>query len=240
MKEVFSIENLVCLFFLGGTFCLYYYGCIFIDKPEKLGFSLIHYGKYIGIYFIFIICNVLLLGALIYKKFKHDIVYYLVIGELILLPLFHMGLYNDFVMRVSIPALFMFMCMLSCYTIEEFPKVWSLIKRKEVKKNLVYVMSFLVFAGLMINGVSYDMQRIEDSIFEVDFTALGEMKTYGTMEFFANRHFAELPEGELEEAIQNQPGWEADVMLDVDLVYNYFSYDIDENLFCKYIARQLK
>ena len=99
-------------------------------------------------------------------------------------------------------------------------------------------MMYIVMIGLLINGTTYEMQRIEEGLFEEDYTTVSELRTYGTLEWFANRKYAEMSLDEFEKSIKSNPDWSADVTLNVDLVYNYFTYDIENNFFYKHIARE--
>ncbi len=236
-KEIFTVENIVSLLSLGSIFILYYYGNIFSTKPDQLSFHIIEYGQYFPVYFIFIICCVLLAAMCMFPSYKKDIMFYLTVVELVILPLFRMGLYNDLVMRASIPALFIFMC----FVIQNMVTQYASVKDMIIKKKKIILSEFIfyiILTGLLINGTSYEMQRIEESLIEEDFSTVSELKTYGTLEWFANRKYSELSKEEFEEKIKSNPTWEADVSLDIDLVYNYFSYDIYKNIFHNYIARR--
>lgn len=62
-----------------------------------------------GRYCFFILFEVGLYFILIYKYHKKDILYYIILIELLLCPMFRVGYALDFCMRVSVPALFVLM-----------------------------------------------------------------------------------------------------------------------------------
>ena len=65
--------------------------------------------KYIGIYISFIFTEVLVYIVIIHNKYKKDLIYKIVLLELLLFPLYCLTPANDFCMRGSIPALFLLM-----------------------------------------------------------------------------------------------------------------------------------
>ncbi|MGN0325423.1 MAG: hypothetical protein ACI4DW_03860 [Lachnospiraceae bacterium] len=68
-----------------------------------------YFASIFGRYCLFILLEVGLYFILLYKYHKKDILYYIILIELLLCPLFRVGHALDFCMRVSVPALFVLM-----------------------------------------------------------------------------------------------------------------------------------
>lgn len=213
LKKVFSISNLLSLLSLGGVLGLYLYGNIISEKPDDISFRLINYDGYFAKYFIFCIIMVLAYAECILIRNLKNVLYYLVIAILVILPLFTMGKSNDLVMRCSIPALFLLMFFIVSFLHEYAKEEWQRIQNGNGAK---YSISIFVLVILLFIGSIHPMQELFDSIITDNFMTLGEEKNFGTMEVFANRS---LDAGE-------------------DVKFNYYSYDIDTNLFYNYVARK--
>jgi len=216
IKKIFSKQNLLALLGEGIVLIIYFYGNIFSKKPKEIGFMNMPYGDYKGIYFIFIIVNILLyVGCILWNNKKNEILYLAVIS-LVIIPLFRMGKWNDFGMRCSIPGLFILM-----YYIVVFLNTY--LTKDFIKKNKLYFLkqtSVIMVCLLLLIGGYYPWLEFKDSIMSENIFTLGKEITFGTMETCANRS--------LEDKAKNN----------FDLIYNYYSYDIESNLFYKYIARK--
>ena len=231
LKEVFSLENLLCLFSLGTVLVLYLYGNVFQAKPDSLEFRFMRYGNLIGIYFIFVIFNVLLYAGFIFKNNRKNHIYYIATAELILLPLFRMGYFNDLNIRSSVPALFIVMCLLTEFITDRFEIV-------RTRKALLTTVLYITLIALVYNGASYQFQRLGKRIVEEKYTDDADLYTYGTMEYFADRSYDNMTDEERKATLlEKHPDYDMSQDFTVDLVYNYYSYDIEENLFYRYLAR---
>lgn len=213
LKKIFSIPNLLSLFFLGSVLVLYFYGNVVSEKPDNISFHFVNYSGYFGKYLIFCIIMVLAYAECILTKNIKNILYYLVIAILVILPLFKMGIANDLVMRCSIPALFLLMLFIISYLQEYAKEEWHRIQNENDAK---YSISTFVLVILLFIGSIHPMQELFDSIITDNFMTLGEEMSFGTMENFANRS---MDAGD-------------------DVKFNYFSYDIDTNLFYNYVGRK--
>lgn len=212
-KKIFSLENIITLLTLGSVLILYFYGNILCDKPDTISFRIMEYGDYWGFYFIFVIIMVLLYSLCIWIDNKKNELFYFAVISLLLLPLFKMGMWNDFMMRASIPALFILM-----YLIVKFLNNYI---RIDVFKNtnipiVKKILPFLVCIILIIGG-SYPFSDLNDSIEEANQNLPVKETNFGTMEIFANRNRKDIPP---------------------DVQYNYYSYDIENNLFYKIVSRK--
>lgn len=88
----------------------YILGNVLQEKTKEVGFSYVNYGRNATVYFCFA-AAFLAYSVVIYKKCKDSVLFYLVNISLLALPFFRMGLYNDFTMSVSIPAVFLLLAM---------------------------------------------------------------------------------------------------------------------------------
>lgn len=107
VKEVFSPSNVaVAVSFLIPL--VYLMGNLLGEKVPEAGFSHIDYGKNTVVYFCFV-AAFLLYSAVIFEKYKKDLLFYLVNISLLIFPFFRMGVFNDLTMSASIPAVFLLM-----------------------------------------------------------------------------------------------------------------------------------
>lgn len=119
-----------------------------------------------------------------------------------------MGLYNDFTMRASIPSLFIIM--ICCL---------DKINRMTIR-NIFKINNILLILVLLIGFYqSFLIDFYRHSVKDEDFSVLGEENYYPTMEWFSNRSIK-------------------DDGANSDLKYNYYSYDLDNYIFYKYITRR--
>ncbi len=244
VKEVFSKENILSVFFVGVPLILYYYGNVFSPKPERVSFRFLHYGEHFDIFLIFIFCNIVIYSICIWGENKKNPLYYISVVYLLVLPLFSMGYYNDLVMRTSIPALFVLMVLVCKYIAGHVQQFWKSLK--EIKKGkprireLTFIISFVILIGVFVNAIQYQLIMFDSRIFNEDYTSVAEEKTYGTLEYFANRELAVLNEQGQRELLEITFSDISNISfpIDEDLVFNYFSYDIDNNFFCNRLAKR--
>lgn len=210
IKHIFSIPNVFISSTLGTVLILYFYGNITGKKPDSLLFSPINYSngnewKYV----IFVFTMVLIYGIFLFVHNRKNPLFYITLAELVILPLFKMGLYNDLVMRCSIPGLFILFIMVVDYfnkvTVTGFHKM-----------NALYKLCTICLTVTVLIGFIYPFKEFTDSIIEDDLLKLGDKAEVLSLEAYANRYTSGIPD---------------------DYKYNYYSYDLDENAFYKYIAR---
>ncbi len=137
LKNVFSLTNILLLP-LAAVVLVYLFGNVFSEKPKEVGFSFLNMFKHFDFYVCFTISEFLLYALFLYQSHRRDALYVLVILELLLIPFFSLGLYNDLCSRGSIPARFLLM-------------IWCL---EEIYKGENKVFSWgiaLVFAFGLIN-----------------------------------------------------------------------------------------
>ena len=195
IKEIFSLSNICMMCLLGTILIAYFYGNIFLDKPGSVGLSFINYGSNAIIYFMFIL-TFIPYSIILFKENRRNPFYIISSVMLVLLPFVSMGLYNDFVMRVSIIPLFIYMIL--CI---------KMLYNNDVNKTKKIIL--IIF---LIIGSYSSMCEINDCF------KLNTNKTINaTLENNASREKSNITD---------------------DLKYNYYSYDIKENFFYKYLARE--
>lgn len=206
LREVFSAENILCSISLGMVLFLYFAGNVFSEKPDDIGLQLMTYGSYWPLYACFIFFTFGCYALLLFPTWKHDPLYWICVVALMLIPLFRMGAYNDFVMRTSIPFLFVLMTMTCKVLVGTAARPAGTIVRVALACCLVMA-SFMPLRELAMN------QR-NDHLMDLSESADG----FHSIGYSANRMRLDKP---------------------VDLRYNYLTYDLDDHLFTRYIARDL-
>lgn len=211
LRKVFSLENMLTIFTLGSILILYFYGNILGEKPNDISFKYISYGSYWEIYFIFVIIMVLLYSLCIWIDNKKNELFYLAVISLLVLPLFKMGMWNDLVMRCSIPSLFILM-----YLIVKFLNNYMCISIFKNTNTSVAVKALpILVCILLLIGSYFPRLELKYSIESSQNTSVEET-SFGSMEQFANRNLQDAPD---------------------DVKYNYYSYNIEDNLFYKIFSR---
>ncbi len=105
--DIISVQNIVVAM-IGCVFLSYFWGNIISDKPDYTKLSLIlKPSYYIKAYLPFVLFMFGFYVLLVWQDFKSDSMFLAVVVILLLIPCFKMGYYNDFVMCVSLPALFL-------------------------------------------------------------------------------------------------------------------------------------
>lgn len=207
IKKIFSSSNLVNGCTLGIVLMLYFYGNVFGDKPENIGLSFVAYDRETIVYYLlFVVFMVGIYAVCIYRENRRNPLYIGAVITLVCLPLFKMGVYNDLVMRSSIPALFvLFVCCL------DFLDKW------QEKCHATRYWSVYILCTMLLIGSIHPIQEFADSVQTDDIWHMGGRTEMTTLETYANRSNPDFPD---------------------DIKYNYYSYDVENNFFCKYIARK--
>ena len=211
-RKVFSIENMITLFTLGSILILYFYGNILSEKPKSVSFQSMPYENHKEIYFVFVIIMVLLYSLCIWIDNKRNALFYLAVLSLLGLPLFKMGMWNDLVMRCSIPSLFILM-----YLILKFlNKYMCLNIFKDTNTSVIIKVLPILACVILLIGSYYPLLELKSSMETKVCCAKVEETNFGSMEQFANRNLHNIPD---------------------DVKYNYYSYNIENNLFYKIVSR---
>ena len=211
IRKVLSIENILIMFTLGVVLGLYFYGNVFSEKPDSVGLSMIQYNSDIIVYFVFVFVNILVYAVILWKDNGSDPVFFFSIVMLIILPLFRMGVYNDLVMRSSIPGLFVLMIL-----ILRFINKYMAGGDNTAADSVFLRVSKLIVIVFIITGLFYPFLEFSDVVRDNDSSELGSGYEWATLEEYADRDLSEND----------------------DLKYNYYAYDIESNLFYKFVARK--
>lgn len=214
MRQVFSLQNCLAFLTFGIVMILYYYGNVLSEKPAVIGFRRVEYKGKGSLYIVFVVFMVLIYCGCILKKNRRNVCFYIAMLSLVIIPIFRMGRFNDWVMRCSIPALFiLFILIIEFYNDHLTGEVFC--GWKSGKKTEIF--SVVILTAFILTGLLSPLQELSEIIASDNLAAPGSELT-GTMESYANRNLSQL---------QGQE----------DLVYNYFSYDVESNVFCRFIAR---
>lgn len=106
--DIVSIQNVVVAL-IGCVFLFYYWGNITMSgKPDYMKLSMITTPwYYITAYLPFVLFMFGFYVILVWQDYKTDPVFLAVVVVLLVIPCFRMGYFNDFVMSVSLPAMFL-------------------------------------------------------------------------------------------------------------------------------------
>ena len=178
LTKIFSRQNLFSLFSL-GVFCFCYFISYFIQegKPEEIGFSLISFSNYKTIlaYVLFCLFTYGIISIILYKYYKKEVGFWNAIITLTILPFFKVGVYNDLVMRASIPALFI----LCVYCIK-------LLMENNYKMNNLYKNLLII---VLIIGSYYPLKEMSSVLYFDNIFDLQERNDDTiTLENYANRY----------------------------------------------------
>ena len=210
VKEVLSVENIICFLTLGVTLITYFYGYMTVEKPDALKFHVRDINAYsIAVVLIFDLCMFGIYAICMFKDYKKDILFHCCLVFLTILPFFSMGLYNDLVMGASIPALFFMMT----FVVKRFNKG---------KEGTYYGFTSGIITLCLLIGALYQLFEIRDIVrykfIADDPSKVGIEDFFGTLETYTDRDSNES----------------------VDLIYNYFTYEPDEKFFYKYLSSDKK
>ena len=192
-------------FSLGIVLVSYFVGYMQVEKPAFLNIH-IQVDSILDIWgiLVFDVCMFGIYAWGIYKDQKRNILFYICVTLLAVIPIFKMGLYNDFVMCASIPGLF---CIL----------IWVLQTLNKDDNTKEYGVRVGVILFCLIIGVWYQMIELRDNIdMFMKNEGTGIEDYYTSLEQYADRDSNEQK----------------------DLIYNYFTYDLDGKLFYEVFARK--
>lgn len=117
IRQIFSPENLLLLPLTAVTL-IYMGGNIFGDKPGVVGLDLLNMFYFRDFYLIFIAVEFVFYAVFLFREHRKDFLFYVILGELLLMPFISLGMFNDLCSRGSIPARFILMV----YCIEQIFK----------------------------------------------------------------------------------------------------------------------
>ena len=177
--KCFSLANILPTLSLGCILFFYFLGYIKVIKPDYLSFHVQSYGiKYIFVYFTFCFFMFGIYAICIFQEYRKNLIYYASIIMLCIVPLFKMGLYNDFVMCVSIPVLFILMIYLIQFLLKDNSNAGI-----NIKKGIIIMCLFI--------GAWYPFCELRENILE---KRPGNMSAdgYVSMKYFTDRNDSEI------------------------------------------------
>lgn len=211
LAKIFSLENIVILLTLGSVFFLYFYGNVLTEKPVEMSLMMQPYAQH-G-----------MLGVSIYAVF---VLVNVVIYAVILIR----DNYKDSIFVMAVASL----CVLPMFKMGLYndlgmrgsiPGLFFLmlyiikylnehLKINKEKWTQGFATTTLIF--LIMNGMFYSFAEFSDSVTSENYSTLGDETEWESLEMFANREAA----------------------AEVDLKYNYYAYNIEDNVFQRFIARK--
>ncbi len=180
-KKCFSLANVLTAISLGTILFFYFWGYVRVQKPDYLMLQMQSYGiSYLFVYVTFCLCMFGIYAICIFEENKKNFIYYISIALLLSIPCFKMGLYNDFVMCVSIPVLFILMIYIMQFLFNE-----SNHAKTNIKKGII-IMCLLI-------GAWYPFCELQENIAGKQ---LGNMTAdgYTSMKYFTDRNDREIPD----------------------------------------------
>lgn len=171
LKSVFEIGN-VFMIPLAIVLAVYFGGNVFSNKPSVVGFEIFNITEHFLFYIIFVLSEFLLYSVFLLKRNLKNPLFYVVLIELLIIPFFKMGLFNDLCSRGSIPARFILMFLCIEYYFSKPKKEWQYW-------GLTLMLAFSVF----ITGgqITYNFARTIQNRHEKTFLA----DKYKTLEGFS-------------------------------------------------------
>lgn len=108
IKSIFSRGNLLLLP-VTVIFLIYLSGNFLGDKPPGIGFGIIYMPDYLDFFIVFILSEFMGYAVFLFWRNRKNVMFYAVVIELLIIPFFALGLYNDLCSRGGIPARYILM-----------------------------------------------------------------------------------------------------------------------------------
>ena len=115
----------------------------------------------VSTYFSFICIEFFLYAILVFTKYKRNPLYYVTVFSLMIFPFIRMGQANDFVLRASIPGLFVTYLFVAQYVIDEH----RYAKEKHTLKRFCYIL-LIVFLSIAAVTPCLEMFRNSLQVYE--------------------------------------------------------------------------
>lgn len=218
IADIFSLSNILSMATLGTVFITYFWGYLQVEKPAYISFKAQNLNVVsLTVVFIFDICMFGVYAVCVFEREKKNVIFYAVTAMLAVIPLFRMGLCNDWVMGTSMPGLFIIMIYVASMLND---REYVLTKRGK-KSAYRYGTACALISVFLVVGAIYPVAELKDNV--ADFVQGNSNLSfednsadyYQTLETFSNRDSEESD----------------------DLIYNYYTYDLDGKFFYEYIAK---
>lgn len=171
LKSIFGIENIFMLP-LAGVFGVYFAGNVFSDKPGNVGFEIFNIKDNLLFYLLFVLTEFLLYAVFLFKRNVKNPLFYVALVELLIIPFFKMGLFNDLCSRGSIPARFILMFLCLEFYFSKPKRNWRVYGL-----SLMLALSVFITGGQIIYNFSMTVMNWKDKTFLAD--------NYKTLEGFS-------------------------------------------------------
>jgi len=210
IKRVFSLSNIVVALTLGIVLSTYFLGYVQVKKPDYMNFHAIEisFPKIITI-FLFDLFMFGIYSICVYKEQRKNVLFYTVNAFLLIIPFFTMGVFNDWVMGTSIPGLFMIMVFV-LQTLYSKAYTADAVVLNEYNN---YRFRCTVLVLLILIGSWYPLMEIKENVMAYE-VGDNTWDGYGSMECYSDRSSSESE----------------------DMLYNYYTYDLDGKFFYEYLA----
>lgn len=130
---ILSIWNIMVAA-VGLVFLSYYWGNVVCEKPSYMYLSFIKKPSYyVWSYLPFVLFMFGIYVLLIWRESKSEILFLSIVVILVIVPCFRMGYFNDWVLGVSMPALFLLSCFVSQFLFTNS----STFKRFRLRKTVL-------------------------------------------------------------------------------------------------------
>ncbi len=140
IKSILSPGNLLMLP-VAFVFLTYFYDYLLEEKPNNVSFGITDFSPNFDFYLIFIVVEFLAYSLLLFKKNIRNPLFYIINIELLIIPFFSLGMFNDLCSRGSIPARFILMILCLEFLFTESRKKWCF-------RGLVILLSLsIIFTG---------------------------------------------------------------------------------------------
>ncbi|MBR5179710.1 MAG: hypothetical protein IKW90_13050 [Lachnospiraceae bacterium] len=162
LKSIFGIGNMFMLP-LAGVFCIYFAGNVFSEKPGSVGFELFNIKDNFLFYLVFILTEFLLYSVFLFKRNAKNPLLYVALVELLIIPFFKMGLFNDLCSRGSIPARFILMFLCLEFYFSKPKRNWRVYGL-----SLMLALSVFITGGQIVYNFSRTVMNWNDKTFLAD------------------------------------------------------------------------
>ena len=207
LLQIFSIENVLTALCQGVVLLLYLYGNVTGDKPSELGFGLMPYTQETWILYLVFVGVNIIPFAVLLFK-EHK---KNAVFYTIVLSLLALPLFRmGRYNDLTMRASIPALFVLMIYAVQN---IYYRIENYNGK--ITTICGLIVMVLLLLTGMFYPVRDIEGVIRNDDIGKLGR-EGWSTLESFANRSLEDV---------------------DADLKYNYYSYDIENNVFCRYLMK---
>ena len=172
VRQVFSAPNLLLLP-MAGTLLLYLAGNFLADKPDLFGFAFLNMFLELDFYLAFTVSEFLMYAIFLFHRHRRDVLFYIVVAELLLIPFVSLGHFNDLCSRGSIPARFLLM-------------VWCLQELYDGRMKNLAAWGIAAFLLVAVRNEGRELQFVIQKSAEVGFRQeICMQDEYGSLNGFA-------------------------------------------------------